>query len=235
MSTVVANLMQEWSVPVMGVVRLVLSCFCGFLIGYERQERIRQRHMRGAGLRTHMLVALAAAALMAISKYGFMDVLSYGDNVRVDVSRVAASILSGVGFIGAGIIFMRKDSIMGLTTAAGLIATATVGMAIGAGMYVCGITLTILIILIQEMDRLSLYQRVENQVAVIEWQEKRGMAEELIRWLEINEIKVSNIRMNRMGGGIIQMRMDLEVNRQRGTEMIVQLQEQFPNIARIEF
>ena len=65
MSTVVANLMQEWSVPVMGVVRLVLSCFCGFLIGYERQERIRQRHMRGAGLRTHMLVALAAAALMA--------------------------------------------------------------------------------------------------------------------------------------------------------------------------
>ena len=234
MSMTIGNLIQEWHVPIINVVRLLLSCLCGFLIGYERQERIRQRHMRGAGLRTHMLIAVASAALMMISKYGFMDVLSYGDNVRVDVSRVAAGILSGIGFIGAGIIFMRKDNIMGLTTAAGLIATAAVGMAVGCGMYVCGIALTLLVILIQEMDRLSLYQQVTNQVAIIEWDNKQGMAEKLLQWFETNGIGVSNIRINRIKENRIRMRVDLEINRNQSGMIIAKLQESFPEITRIE-
>lgn len=234
MGMAIENLLQEWYVPFIGVVRLVLSCICGFLIGYERQERIRQKHMHGAGLRTHMLIAVASGALMIISKYGFMDVLYYGDNVRVDVSRVAAGILSGIGFIGAGIIFVRKDNIMGLTTAAGLIATAAVGMAIGAGLYVCGIALTVLVILIQEMDRLSLYQRIENQVVVIEWKDQKGMAERMIQWFEANDIKISSIRISRMEEGQIRMRADLEIDRNGGGRMAAQLQEAFPEIKRIE-
>lgn len=231
----VVNILQQWHTQIIDVIRLVLSCACGFVIGYERQERIRQRHMQGAGLRTHMLVALAAAALMFISKYGFMDVLWYGDNVRVDVSRVAAGIVSGVGFIGAGIIFVRKENIMGLTTAAGLMATAAVGMAIGAGMYVCGITLTILIIFIQEMNRLSLYQRAENQVVLIEWRERPGMVKEMFEWLNENEVSVSNARIMRQGRDQMQMRLDIEADRKKGTILFLEMQERFEDIIQIDF
>ena len=226
---------QEWNTEIIDVFRLMLSCICGFVIGYERQERIRQKHIRSAGLRTHMLVALACAAMMLISKYGFMDVLWYDDNVRVDVSRVAAGIVSGVGFIGAGIIFMRRENIMGLTTASGLWATAAVGMAIGAGMYVCGIAVTVLILLIQNLDHMRLYQHVENQIALVEWEEKPGMSEELLAWLKANKIKVNNIRIQRLDRDQLQMRLDIDINKETGTALFAKLQEQFSNIIRIDF
>lgn len=231
----VQNMVQEWNMQIVDIVRLVLSCICGLLIGYERQERIRQKHMNGAGLRTHMLVALAAAALMLVSKYGFMDVLSYSDNVRVDVSRVAAGIVSGFGFIGAGIIYVRKDSIMGLTTAAGLMATLTVGMAIGAGMYACGIALTILVILIQEMNRLPVYPNTKNKIVVIEWQEKPGMAEELVEWLNENEVQIRNLRIRRLEKKRVEMRIDIERGEQAGGALLMRMQEEFSNITRIDF
>jgi putative Mg2+ transporter-C (MgtC) family protein len=103
---------------------LVLSA----VIGLERE--IRQK---SAGLRTHTLVGVGAALFMLISKYGFTDVLQHG-RVVVDPSRVAAQIVSGIGFLGAGIIFVRRDAVRGLTTAAGVWVTAAVGAAAGAGL-----------------------------------------------------------------------------------------------------
>jgi putative Mg2+ transporter-C (MgtC) family protein len=99
-------------------------------IGLERE--IRQKD---AGLRTHTLVGLGAALFMLVSKYGFTDVLEAG-RVILDPSRVAAQIVTGVGFLGAGVIFVRRDAVRGLTTAAAIWVTAAVGAAAGAGLPV---------------------------------------------------------------------------------------------------
>lgn len=112
---------------------LVLAFVLSALVGVERE--IRQK---SAGLRTHTLVGVSAALFMLISKYGFMDILSYG-RVVVDPSRVAAQVVSGIGFIGGGIIFMRRDVVRGLTTAASIWFTAALGMACGAGLAVLAI------------------------------------------------------------------------------------------------
>ena len=133
----------DFAVEFVYVFRLVLSIGCGALIGLERERR-----QKTAGIRTHILVALSSALMVIVSKYGFFDVISI-DGISIDASRIAASAVSAVGFIGTGVIFVRRDSTMGLTTAAGLWATVGVGIAIGAGMYVLGITATVLILILQ--------------------------------------------------------------------------------------
>ncbi len=99
------------------------------------------------------MVACGAALIMVVSKYAFFDVITQGlyngIEVRLDPSRVASTIASGIGFLGAGMIFIHKNNISGLTTAAGIWATSGVGMAIGAGMYSVGIASTIIIIVAQ--------------------------------------------------------------------------------------
>lgn len=105
------------------------------LIGFEREWR-----HKSAGLRTHTIVGVAAALIMMISKYGFTDVL--GSHVVLDPSRVAAQIVSGIGFIGGGLIFVRRDVVRGLTTAAVVWLTATVGMAVGAGLPILAVLVT---------------------------------------------------------------------------------------------
>src|SRR5580700_6837753 len=109
---------------------LSLALGLSAVIGLERE--IRQKN---AGLRTHVLVGVGAALFMLISKYGFTDVL-VRHLVVLDPSRVAAQIVSGVGFLGAGLIFVRRDAVRGLTTAAGIWVTAAVGAASGAGLPV---------------------------------------------------------------------------------------------------
>ena len=106
-------------------VRLLIAVLCGFIIGYERKNRNKE-----AGIRTHVIVTVASCLMMMVSKYGFGDL----DTARFDGSRIASQIVSGIGFLGAGMIFVHKNSIKGLTTAAGIWATSGIGMAIGSGM-----------------------------------------------------------------------------------------------------
>lgn len=124
------------------LLRLLVAGICGAAIGFERKSRLKE-----AGIRTHFIVAMASALMMIISKYGFFDVLE--GEVKLDPSRVASSIISGVGFLGAGMIFVRKQAINGLTTAAGIWAISGIGMAVGAGMYFMGIASTFVILLAQ--------------------------------------------------------------------------------------
>jgi putative Mg2+ transporter-C (MgtC) family protein len=114
---------------------LALALLLSALIGLERE--IRQK---SAGLRTHTLVGFASALIMLVSKYGFADVL--GEHVTLDPSRVAAQIVSGIGFIGGGLIFVRRDAVRGLTTAAVVWLTAAVGMAAGAGLWLLALVVT---------------------------------------------------------------------------------------------
>jgi putative Mg2+ transporter-C (MgtC) family protein len=110
--------------------RLAVALGLSSAIGLEREMR-----QKSAGLRTHSLVGLGAALFVLVSTYGFSDVLDQ-DHVVLDPSRVAAQIVSGIGFIGGGLIFVRRDSVRGLTTAAGVWVTAAVGTAAGAGLAI---------------------------------------------------------------------------------------------------
>ena len=121
--------------------RLFVAGAMGILIGLEREYRAKE-----AGYRTHFLVALGSALMMIVSQYGFMDVLKT-DLIRVDPSRIAAQVVSGIGFIGAGTNILQKQIVRGLTTAAGIWATSGIGLAVGAGMYAIGIAATLLVLL----------------------------------------------------------------------------------------
>jgi putative Mg2+ transporter-C (MgtC) family protein len=116
---------------------LSLAFVLSALVGLERELK-----QKSAGLRTNTLVGVSAALFILISKYGFMDVLKDGQ-VIVDPSRVAAQIVSGIGFIGGGVIFMRRDVVRGLTTAASVWLTAALGMACGAGLPVLAVATTV--------------------------------------------------------------------------------------------
>ena len=120
------------------LVSILVALVLGFAIGYERKLRFKE-----AGIRTHTIVCVWSALMMVVSKYGF------GDSIEADASRVAAQIVSGIGFLGAGIIIYRKHEIHGLTTAAGVWATAGVGMAAGAELYIVAAGATAIIIAAQ--------------------------------------------------------------------------------------
>ena len=119
------------------LISILLSVVLGFAIGFERKLRYKE-----AGIRTHTIVCVGSALITVVSKYGF------GED-GTDASRVAAQIVSGIGFLGAGIIVYRKHEIHGLTTAAGVWATSGVGMAAGAGLYIVATGATVIIIAVQ--------------------------------------------------------------------------------------
>lgn len=120
------------------LISVLAAVVLGFAIGYERKLRFKE-----AGIRTHTIVCAGSALIMVVSKYGF------GDSAEADASRVAAQIVSGIGFLGAGIIIYRKHEIHGLTTAAGVWATSGVGMAAGAGLYIVAAGATVILIAVQ--------------------------------------------------------------------------------------
>ena len=124
---------QSW----VQLAELALAFLLSASIGLERE--IRQK---SAGLRTYTLVGFSSALVMLVSKYGFTDTLESG-RVVLDPSRIAAQIVSGIGFIGGGLIFVRKDIVRGLTTAATVWLTAAVGMACGAGLPILAIAVTL--------------------------------------------------------------------------------------------
>lgn len=126
------------------IFRLAVAGVLGLLIGLEREYRAKE-----AGARTHFLVAIGSALIMIASQWGFLDVLGRG--MRVDASRVAAQIVSGIGFIGAGTIMMHKEFVRGLTTAAGLWVASGIGIAIGGGLYILGTAAAILTLIGMEL------------------------------------------------------------------------------------
>lgn len=142
------------------ILRILVAGVCGMLVGMERKNRSKE-----AGTRTHCVVACGAALIMIISKYAFSDViqtgLHEGADVRLDPSRVASTIASGIGFLGAGMIFIYRNTIKGLTTAAGIWTTSGIGMAIGSGMYVLGISATVIVLCAQFLLHLN-FNKVKN-------------------------------------------------------------------------
>jgi len=122
------------------LLRIVLAGVGGICIGINREL-----HAKDAGVRTHFFVAVGSALLMVVSKYGFLDMKAFG--MSADASRIASQVVSGIGFLGAGSIMVNKRSIHGLTTAAGLWATAAIGLSFGAGLYWISVVVVILTLL----------------------------------------------------------------------------------------
>jgi len=161
--------------------RLFLAALFGALVGLERERKDWT-----AGMRTHMMVCLGSALIMLVSAYGFSDVLGT-PNVVLDPSRIAAQVVSGIGFIGAGtILFMRQGRIRGLTTASGLWTVAAIGLATGGGMYFAAGAATVLAIVI-----LWALQPIENRI-------KKRFTKRTLR-IETNQMANPNSILNKMG------------------------------------
>lgn len=127
------------------LIRLLLSAALGALVGLERSKRQKE-----AGVRTHCIIACTSALFMILSKYAFVDTAIDADELRgADPARIAAQVVSGISFLGAGVIFKNGNSIRGLTTAAGMWGTAAIGMAVGAGMYWLGLIEAAILVAIQ--------------------------------------------------------------------------------------
>ncbi len=125
------------------LLRVLGALLCGAILGLER-ERLE----RAAGLRTHALVAVSSCLIMIVSTYGFADAVASGQ-VSLDPSRVAAQVVSGIGFLGAGVIIFRKNTVSGLTTAASVWAAAGVGLACGGGLFWAAAITMVAILLVQ--------------------------------------------------------------------------------------
>jgi putative Mg2+ transporter-C (MgtC) family protein len=151
------------------LLRLALAAVLGGLIGVERELRERE-----AGLRTHLLVALGSALFTIVGAYGFHDFLESGESVvRADPTRIAAQIVTGIGFLGAGAIIRQGFSVRGLTTAATLWVVAAVGLAAGAGYYSAAVITTALVLIALYPLRILAYQilrrfRVEDGRLLVE-------------------------------------------------------------------
>ncbi len=181
------------------VFRVFLAGICGMAVGMERRNRAKE-----AGIRTHFVVACGAALIMVISKYAFFDVVASGvysnADVRLDPSRVASTIASGIGFLGAGMIFVHKNTISGLTTAAGIWATSGIGMAIGAGLYLLGISSAIILLLAQILLHLKADKRKRQKQFVVKDVAEDGYQEYLTRRLTDMHIKIQDVAVEQNEG-----------------------------------
>jgi len=182
---------NEWDL----IWRLGLALALSAAIGLDRELR-----QKNAGLRTYTLVGVGSAAFMLISKYGFFDVL-VPNEVVLDPSRVAAQIVSGIGFIGAGLIFVRRDSVRGLTTAAGAWLTAAVGAAAGASLPVVAIATTLayfatVYILAPLARRLPASPYAPSAVRVV-YEDGRGILRKVLETCTSRDFKVADVNVDR--------------------------------------
>jgi hypothetical protein len=156
--------------------RLVLAALFGTIIGLDREYREKE-----AGFRIHFLVSLGSALMMIVSQYGFSEILTH-DGVSLDPSRIAAQVVSGIGFIGAGTIIFNHQIVRGLTTVASLWATAGIGLTAGAGMSWLALAATILTLV--ALEGLSLVFRSlgsRRMVVVFSASDRAGVADTLDR------------------------------------------------------
>src|SRR5580692_3850016 len=172
---------------------LALAFGLSALIGLEREMR-----QKSAGLRTYTLVGVSSALIMLVSKYGFTDVLENG-RIVLDPSRVAAQIVSGIGFIGGGVIFVRKDIVRGLTTASIVWLTAAVGMAAGAGLPILAIAVTcghfIVVFVFPAIERTLPKSRWAPSPLHISYEARRGALREILAVCTNQEFSVSRVQV----------------------------------------
>jgi putative Mg2+ transporter-C (MgtC) family protein len=193
---------------------LGLAFVLSSLIGLEREWR-----QKSAGLRTHTLVGVGAALFMLVSKYGFGDVI--GNGITLDPSRVAAQVVSGLGFIGGGLIFVRRDAVRGLTTAAIVWTTAAIGMACGAGLAILAVCATaahfIVVVGYRRVAQALPRSRYVGFGVRVTYEDGRGVLRDVMRQCTDSGFSVAEVTTHRLeqnGHPVPAVAIDLELHGQ---------------------
>ena len=196
LTTYIPNLFENLEL----LLRIFVAMILGMLIGNERKNR-----NKSAGMRTHALVAFGSALMMVVSKYGFAD------TVQGDGARLAAQVVSGVGFLGAGMIFVRHNLVSGLTTAAGVWTTAGIGLTIGAGMYFVGVLSAVMMVLMQNLShRIPFFSNVAAagliRITVVK---RSGVVEEIEQLLSSHNIDIHGVQISKSEKDKIKLEFDV--------------------------
>lgn len=201
--------------------RLLVSLILGGIIGIEREW-----HSKEAGFRTHFLVAMGSALFCIVSQYGFATEIK-------DASRIAAQVVSGVGFLGAGTIIFQKNMVRGLTTAAGLWVTAAIGLACGTGMYLIAVIATAMVILGLEVLNALLPAVANTRVAVTFTATSKKSIKNVINRIKADSIEIYSYELKNRHtpqGEIFEACLEVKVKRGRHNERLIGYMDEFDDV-----
>ena len=204
------------------IFRVFVAALLGGMIGFEREYRAKE-----AGLRTHFLVAMGSALFMIVSQYGFDAVLS--TSITLDPSRVAAQVVSGIGFIGAGTIIFQKHVIKGLTTAAGLWVTSAIGLACGSGLYLLSVASTLLVLLCLETIFFILMRIGSRTISGTISTTEREKIKKVVNQLREDCVTMDSYEMKRQGELFV-VSMELKVKRNNYRNRIIEFMDKFDGV-----
>lgn len=193
------------------IIRIFVAAVLGGLIGLEREYRAKE-----AGFRTHFLVALGSSLFMILSQYGFDTPLTILQKTSFDPSRIASQVVTGIGFIGAGIIIFQKNVIRGLTTAAGLWVTSAIGLTCGAGLYILASATTILVLLCLEVLNVILQRFGTRNISVTITSKSKDNIKGIFKLMKKESIEVYSYNMkDRNVSGIHTFAVTMELKMRR--------------------
>ena len=212
------------------ILRIFIAAMLGGAIGLEREYRAKE-----AGFRTHFLVGLGSALFMLMSMFGYDDVVSRDVIYRVDPSRVAAQVVSGIGFIGAGTIIFQKHIVRGLTTAAGLWVTAAIGLTCGSGKYLLAVAATIMVLMCLEAMNFVLHRFGAKNILVTFLSPTSSKVQEVLKQMKRDGISINSYELKEKHDQC-EVTMELEVKRKNYNHQIVELMDRLDGmtIERIE-
>lgn len=202
-------------------IRLAVAMLLGGVIGFEREYRAKD-----AGFRTHFLVALGSALFCVVSQYGF------GFELK-DSSRVAAQVVSGIGFLGAGTIIFQKNVVRGLTTAAGLWVTAAIGLACGTGMWVAAIATTLMMLIGLEVLS-ALIPRMSTSVVVLSFSAtSQESVKKAVKEIRRNSVDIMTYELKERKtsqGAIFEANLSVRMKRENGSEWLIGYLDDFDDV-----
>lgn len=211
------------------LIRIVLAAVLGGSIGLERSKRDK-----GAGIRTHCIVAVTSAVFMILSKYAFVDLVDVNGVRGADSARIAAQVVSGISFLGAGIIFKQgRGSVKGLTTAAGMWATGAIGLTVGAGMYWVSFFATGLLLFLQYIlhkHPSGNHSYVEQDLR-IQMKDEPEMLAEFERFMSTRRYVIEESTINR-ADGFVEIKLALRIDPPIEYEETMQFVKEHPGIKR---
>ena len=202
-------------------IRLVVAMILGGIVGLEREYRAKD-----AGFRTHFLVAIGSALFTLISMYGFADGVK-------DTSRVAAQVVSGIGFLGAGIIVFQRNVIRGLTTAAGLWVTAAIGMACGVGQFYMAVLVTLLILIgLEVLNRFIPHIGSSSVQLSFSSPSRKDVAEAImnIRKIVVDVISYEIKNKESDKGEYYKVQMEVRTKHRQRNDRILEILKDFDNV-----
>lgn len=202
------------------LIRILFAALCGAVIGFERRKR-----GKGAGIRTHMVVSLASSLMMIVS-----------ENSGGDPTRIAAQVVSGIGFLGAGMIYFNKGAVNGLTTAAGVWATAGVGLAIGGGMYFIGAATAVVMVILQVILHRNLsflgFTTCEEHIKIVVENDEE-LISNIQKKLTENSIHIETVSFRENTDNTAEILMTVSVSQHFDCNVIINMAKEFKGIKEI--